>query len=282
MCSESNSPLVTSPRISFSHDLRNGDDIGTLPIEDPEYEAETKSSDSNPNQFDFSFSDGFVNESCSADELFSDGLIRPLQLDEKFVVSKHSTLSFSDDGFGFVNERLDGLIRPPHEKLIVSKHSTFSPLPNPATNEDSKEIIVSSVIESEQKHQSKSFWRIDRSSSVHCDNSYKKSSFWSLPLMSRSNSTGSVPSPRQILKENKKQNNSHKQLKNSSSSSSSFYMYQLSQKPPLKKNYGGSYGNGVWTNPALNVPPPYIAKGTANLFGLTSLFREKKDKKNKK
>lgn len=248
MCSESNSPLVTSPRISFSHDLG------------PEFEGETESEssvlmdDSNRNQFDFSFSDGFVNESCSADELFSDGLIRPLQLQEKFVVSKHGTLPLQEKlTHSFTNGE------------IVSKHCP--------KQDGSEEIIVSSVIESEQKHQSKSFWR---SSSVHCDNSYKKSSgsssFWSLPLMSRSNSTGSVPSPRQVLKENKKQNSSpHKQV------------YQSSQKPPLKKNYGGgSYGNGVWINPALNVQPPYIAKGTANLFGLTSLFRDKKDKKNKK
>ncbi|KAF9667589.1 hypothetical protein SADUNF_Sadunf15G0039200 [Salix dunnii] len=40
------------------------------------------------------------------------------------------------------------------------------------------------------------------------------------------------------------------------------------QKPPLKKS--GSYGK---ISPVLNVPPPYIYKGTANLFGLGSFLR---------
>lgn len=254
MCSE-NLPLITSPRISFSHDLRHMDDIETM--EDNAYRADSSLMDSNSDQFDFSFSYYIQNEPSSAEELFSDGLIRPLQL---------------------------------YQKLGNPKHPSLPPLPNPPTYEcskqdsSSKEIIIStSAIEPEQKQQSKSFWRIKRSSSVHCDNSHKKSSFWSLPLLLRSNSTGSVPSSRQMLKDNQKQN-SQKQTKNSSSasSSSSYYVYQLSQKPPLKKNYGGAYGNGVWISPVLNMPPPYIAKGTANLFGLNYLFRDKKDKKNKK
>lgn len=98
--------------------------------------------------------------------------------------------------------------------------------------------------------------------------------------MLRSNSTGSASSTRQVSKDSKKQN-LQKQLKGLAASSS-FYTYQLSQKPPLKKNHGGSHGNGVWINPVLNVPPPYIAKGTANLFGITSLFKDKKVKQTKK
>lgn len=55
-------------------------------------------------------------------------------------------------------------------------------------------------------------------------------------------------------------------------------------KPPLKKNYGngGAYGNGVRISPVLNVPPPYIAKGTTNLFGFGSFLRNGKDRKSKK
>lgn len=256
MCSD-NSPSITSPRISFSHNLLNTDD--TLRIDENAYRADTLLLDSNSDHFDFSFSDFVENEpSSSADDLFSNGLIRPLQVKKMFKNSEHFPLP---------------------------------PLPNPPTyktskNEEdsSKEIIVSTNVidRSDQRQQSKSFWRIKRSSSVHCDNSHKKSSFWSLPLLLRSNSTGSVPSSRQILKDNHKQN-CQKQVKNSSSSSSSaYYVYHLSQKPPLKKTNGGAYGNGVWISPVLNMPPPYIAKGTANLFGLNSLFRDKKDKKNKK
>lgn len=56
-----------------------------------------------------------------------------------------------------------------------------------------------------------------------------------------------------------------------------------SQKPPQKRNYGvGGYGNGVRISPVLNVPPPFISKGTASLFGLGSLFGNGKDKKKKK
>ncbi|MCE3216341.1 hypothetical protein HAX54_006161 [Datura stramonium] len=50
--------LATSPRISFSHDL--------------------------------SYNNSTDTETSSADELFSDGLIRPIQLQEKFVNGSNS------------------------------------------------------------------------------------------------------------------------------------------------------------------------------------------------
>ena len=280
MCSEM-LPLITSPRISFSHDLNIEEDDEQVEVkmeEDQEDQEDSSSMDvsdilDNDHEgqlFDFSFSDSFTFEpsSSSADELFSDGLIRPLQLEEKFVTtSKHASV-------------------PPTLSQNSSTNDDPSLLKDAnvvATMSTAANVVESSEHKNQNQANSKSFWKINRSSSVHVDeDSYKKSSFWSLPLMLRSNSTGSAPSPRQISKENKK-HNMQKQLKCSTASSSSFYMYQLSQKPPLKRNHGGSYGNnGVFTNPVLNVPPPYIGKGTGNLFGITSLFKEKKDKKIKK
>ncbi|KAK1372052.1 hypothetical protein POM88_038144 [Heracleum sosnowskyi] len=278
MCSEM-LPSVTSPRISFSHDLNNEEEDEHVEVEMEEDQEDCSSMDvsdifddnDHGQHFDFSFSDSFTFEpsSSSADELFSDGLIRPLQLEEKFVTTS----------------KLTPLLP------TLSQHSSTND--DPSLSKETNVVAVSTAnpttTSSEQKNQNqnqsnnKSFWKINRSTSVHVDDeSYKKSSFWSLPLMLRSNSTGSAPSPRQISKENKK-HNMQKQLKCSTASASSFYMYQLSQKPPLKRNHGGSYGNnGVHTNPVLNVPPPYIGKGTGNLFGITSLFKEKKDKKTKK
>ncbi|XP_019239088.1 PREDICTED: uncharacterized protein LOC109219125 [Nicotiana attenuata] len=68
--------LTTSPRISFSHNLHHKDVAATT----------TASSDFN-SEFDFCISNSTDTETSSADELFSDGLIRPLQLQEKFVTS---------------------------------------------------------------------------------------------------------------------------------------------------------------------------------------------------
>ncbi|KAK1384068.1 hypothetical protein POM88_021803 [Heracleum sosnowskyi] len=244
MCSSENSDLITSPRISFSYDLCHMEDC-QLPLSDSTYCTESTLVDSNHDHFNFSFSDVVENQASSADELFSDGLIRPLQLGEKFSTKRNTSLP---------------------------------PLP-PSTNDRSSKEISTIVVESEQKHHSKSFWRARRSNSVQCDKSNKKSSFWSLPLLLRSNSTGSVAhSQRQMSKDIQKQN-SRKQPKHTSSSR---YTYELSQKPPFKKNNGGSYSSGVYISPVLNLPPPYTGKGTAfNLFGFGYLFRSKKEKKNK-
>ncbi|CAK9167820.1 unnamed protein product [Ilex paraguariensis] len=260
MCSEC-SNIGTSPRISFSHDLLHSDSKSIENYHPSRSDSSLLDSDSS--EFDFCVSNNIEREISAADELFSDGLILPLQLEEKFITSKPIYLS-----------------KP-------QPLSSLPPLPVPPTNENSKPKSSKEIIfDSDQKHQSRPFWRIKRSSSVHGDNSYKKGSFWSLPLLSRSNSTGSVPSSKQTLKDSQKQNsNKHGKgsMAVSSASSPSFYTYPLSQKPPLNKNYGGSYGHGVRISPVLNVPPPYISKGTANLFGLGSFFGNGgKDKKNKK
>lgn len=221
--------LATSPRISFSHNL------STTNIQNYPQVQEAGSSSS---EFDFCISNSTDTETSSADELFSHGLIRPIQLQEKFVTcTKHVPLS----------------------KTIVN---SLPPPPIPQNDQNDH---------TPKQQKNHSFWGIKRSSSVHCVNSKKSSSFWSLPLLSRSNSTGSVPN-------SKKQTTLQlKQIKNSSAPTS-FYTFPSSQKPPLRKNYGAggaNYGNGIRVSPVLNV-------ASQNLFGLGSLFRNGKNKKSKK
>ncbi|XP_071901803.1 uncharacterized protein [Coffea arabica] len=281
--STENSSLNTSPRISFSHDLCQTDEAAA--VEDKPYRLDSMlqlDSDSDDFAFCITSNSTGAHETSSAEELFSGGLIRPVQLQERFV---HTPKNASKS------------------KAQAHQVPSLPPLPFvPQANGGSKQEILQEKestltnIEPEQKNQSKSFWGIKRSSSLHCDNGHKKSSFWSLPLLSRSNSTGSVPNSKQGLRESQKQNASSKQQKNlmgisaSASASSnatsapSFYVYPLSQKPPLRKNYMGSNGNGIRISPVLNVPVPssHISKGTANLLGLGSFFRNGKDKKMKK
>ncbi|GMQ11332.1 hypothetical protein CsSME_00053994 [Camellia sinensis var. sinensis] len=255
MCSETPS-LGTSPRISFSHDLHVSDH--EIPTENSPSRSDSSLLDSN-SDFNFFVGDHIqTTEQSSADELFSGGLIRPMQ----FVVTNSQQIPISKPkSVAIANANANANLLPP--------------LPTPMTNS-----------ETESKTQSKTFWKVKRSSSLRCDNSNKKSSFWSLPQLLRSNSTGSVPNSKSTSHNHHQKQNSQKQHKNFASKSSSSSSSSSLQKPPLKKNYGGGYGNGgggVRISPVLNVPPPYISRGTTNLFGLGSLFRNGKDpKKNKK
>ncbi|KAF9587059.1 hypothetical protein IFM89_039745 [Coptis chinensis] len=203
-----------------------------------------------------SSSESFEQDSSCAEELFSDGKILPLEIKKQVLPPKPPT--------------------------------------HPTSNENSKKESLKEIMEqsfkTEEKPTSsssstKSFWRFKRSSS--CGNGYKRSLICSLPLLSRSNSTGSAPTPKRSssLKDN---HNKHLPKTPSSNgytksalSSSSSYPYSTPQKPSQKKNYG-SYNNGVRISPLLNVPPPYISKGTVNLFGLGSLFCNGKEKNKKK
>lgn len=116
------------------------------------------------------------------------------------------------------------------------------------------------------KEKTKSFWGFKRSNS--CGNGYA-ASLCPLPLLSRSNSTGSANNSKKssLLRENQ-----YNQKQNLLKSSSNVSSRSSNLKPPLKKNYG-SYGNGI--NPALNVH-------TGNLFGLGSIFSSGKDKNKRK
>ncbi|XP_022735401.1 uncharacterized protein LOC111288680 [Durio zibethinus] len=243
MCSE------TGPWVSFSHDLN-------------ESQRDTMLLDSS-SDFEFNIcSSSFEQESSSADELFANGMILPVRLPKKQVAQKCE---------------LPVLISlPPQPKLSIAENSK---------NESMSQIMpVNSDLE--EKPRSKSFWGFKRSSSLNCG--IKNSLICSLPLLSRSNSTGSVPDPkRSSIKDSNKHSSQKlsfisKTKSSSSSCCSSCNAYQFPHKPHLKKSLGNSYGYGVRINPVLNVPTPYISKGTANLFGLGSFLRNGKDKKGRK
>ncbi|XVF12295.1 hypothetical protein REPUB_Repub08aG0103600 [Reevesia pubescens] len=260
MCSE------PSPRVSFSHDLGQADH---LPVQLNDSRRDTMLLElESCSDFEFNIcSSSLEQESSSADELFANGMILPVRLQEKQAVQKCE---------------LPALVSlPPRPKLSTAedlkKESIRQIMP----------VILNPGLE-EIKPQPKSFWGFKRSSSLNCD--IKKSLIFSLPLLSRSNSTGSVPNPKRSssIKDSNKHSSqkfsSISMTKPSSSSTccSSCNTYQFQQKPPLKKNHGNSYCHGVRTSPVLNVPPPYISKGTANLFGLGSFLRNGKDKKSRK
>ncbi|XP_065860734.1 uncharacterized protein [Euphorbia lathyris] len=190
--------------------------------------------------FEFSICSSLGHQSSSADELFADGIILPAAANQT------------------------------HPRNV-----SLPPIPCNSKREEDRSILNP---ESEEKIQSKSFWGFKRSSSLNCD--IKKTLICSLPLLSRSNSTGSAPNPNSNPKQKasscKEFNKQKQQLGKKVAVPGSNYVYSLPQKPPLKKYYGGSNGNGV--NKVLNVPPPYIGKGAASLFGLGSFLRNGKEK----
>ncbi|PON94524.1 hypothetical protein TorRG33x02_097710 [Trema orientale] len=252
MCSE-----TSPPRLSF--DL--------IPVQDHHHQPRRDTSLLDLNcEFEFSISTCSEQESSSADELFSHGVILPIQPRDRVNINFPSKQTQNRE-----TPYLNSL--PP---LPCSENSKKEKL---------KEVTVSSCdhLLEQNKPQSttttKSFWgTFKRSSSLNCEN--KRSLLCSLPLLSRSNSTGSVSSSK---KEVHKNNSSQKQplismarSSSSSSSSSTSNPYTMMQKPPLKKGHGGSYGNGIRIIPVINVPPPYIPKGTAKLFGFGRDRRSKK------
>ncbi|KAL5539304.1 hypothetical protein UlMin_045415 [Ulmus minor] len=253
MCSE-----TSPPRLSFSSDH-------TTPNQENQPRRDTSLLDLNCD-FEFSINSDNFEPSSTADELFSHGMILPIQP--------------RDTVFGFASKEAQSCEAP----LFSSSLASLPPLPSTNDQVSKKEkrkensVLVSCDLDQKsQSTKSSSFWGFKRSSSLNSES--KRSLLCSLPLLSRSNSTGSAPNPKK---------NSQKQQfsigrSTSSSSSSSFTSnpYPASQKPPLKKSYGGSYGNGVRIIPVLNVPPPYISKGTGKLFGFSS-FLNGKDKKSKK
>ncbi|XWS75481.1 hypothetical protein CRYUN_Cryun01aG0092600 [Craigia yunnanensis] len=242
-----------SPRISFSHDLCHFD---VVPVE--QRPLRSKSSPLNSSfDFDFCVGESFEQESSSADELFSNGKILPTEVKKKNVLPKQTDQSSPPLPLPRSNSI--------HEDVNINENSK---------KESSKEKKITrdeTGDEVDEKQSSKSFWGFKRSSSLNCGSGYGRS-LCPLPLLSRSNSTGSAPNVKQasISKDshNHKQN-SHKHATTSSYKSSTSY-----QKPPLRKSYK-PYGNGVQVNPVLNVP-------SGNLFGLGSIFFNGKDKNHRK
>lgn len=262
-----------STGISLSTDLVLSEMLSIQPCESPRDSSLLDSNSNSNSEFEFCVSNSFEYESSSADELFFNGVIIPTQNHESFVHSK----------------------RTHQRESVPFLPSSLPPLPPVVANENSKREHTEEFVnsESEKKSRSKSFWGFRRSNSVTYD-SRKVGSIFSIPLLSRSNSTGSVQIPKRIpLKDVKSQSpllqkqHSVSEGKSKSSfltspfSNTAANSYSKLQKGQ-KKNQGGFYGNSVYVNPILNVPPPYITKETANIFGLSSLLRGGKEKKSRK
>ncbi|KAJ1437912.1 hypothetical protein SESBI_03337 [Sesbania bispinosa] len=251
MCSK-----TAPPHVSFSHDLSESE-LHVLPMKHDVPCKDTMLLESNP-EFEFNTSKGLEFESSSADELFSNGVILPIQIQEK----KNTTRK--------------------HTHYGESPYMRLPPLPcSPNVDKMKKrEVLDVNGGGYEKKTQSKSFWGFSRSKSLNCDT--KKSLICSSPPLSRSKSTSSAPNLKRMS--SKRQQTTPKPLSSSSSCSSSTSTLNLypMQKSPSGKSYGGSYANGLRVSPVLNVPTPYyISKGSASLFGLGSFLCVGKDKKGK-
>ncbi|KAJ6324442.1 hypothetical protein OIU76_011693 [Salix suchowensis] len=260
VCSEISSAGI-SPRISFSHDLNQPTDA--VSIEDHHHHRRLDSSLLDPD-FDFCIGNSFVQELSSADELFSNGKILPVEIRKHFISSKGN------------NHQPTSLTSQP-------RHQTT----NETTEKKRLKEFLSASPDADEKPASKSFWLFKRSNSLNCDSTRSKGLIRSLHFLSRSNSTGSAPNPtKQAMSSKETQKPKlHKQAsvpsrKPSVPSSAPFYPYNTQQKPPLLRKCG-SYGNGVRISPVLNITPPYISRGAVNPFGLGLLFCNGKVKRKK-
>lgn len=240
MCSK-----IVPPRFSFSHDVPELQKQQDVPRKD------TMLLESN-HDFEFSTSRRSLEfESSSADELFSNGVILPIQMQKKRNTTRKHTLCGEAPYM-----RLPPLPCTPSSVDKIKKEST-------------REVLH------DKKTYSTSFWGFSRSKSLSCDT--KKSLMCYSPPLSRSNSTGSVPQPKRVS--STRQHSAAKPLSSSSSSTLNLYPIQRSRSG---KSYGGSYANGLWISPVLNLPTPCISKGSGSLFGLGSFLRVGKAKKSKK
>ncbi|KAG4999274.1 uncharacterized protein LOC114423890 [Glycine soja] len=237
MCSK-----IVPPRFSFSHDV-----VSELQKQQDVPRKDTMLLESN-HDFEFSTSRRSLEfESSSADELFSNGVIVPIQMQKKRNTTRKHTL------YG----------EAPYTRL--------PPLPSSVDKikkESTREVLH------DKKTYSTSFWGFSRSKSLSCDT--KKSLMCYSPPLSRSNSAGSVPQPKRVS------STRHQAKPLSSSSSSTLNLYPI-QRSHSSKSYGGSYANGLWISPVLNLPTPCISKGSGtSLFGLGSFLRVGKAKKSNK
>lgn len=235
LCSSDESSLGTMSPARISFDISQ---TGSVPVE--QYIRSTSPSSSI--DFDFCvFRESFDLQSSSADELFFDGKILPIEIKRRIPSA------------------------PPRKTEPPPPCNTTVHCGKTSNNEYAIQTKTGVHLESPDEKQtpnsnSKSFWRFKRSSS--CGSGYART-LCPLPLLSRSNSTGSSPSVKRnstLSKDNLK----HRHLSKSMSANGS-----NSQKPPLKK---APYNSGVKVSPVLNVPP-------ANLFGLSTFFSSKNKKK---
>uniref|UniRef100_A0A0R0GIG2 Uncharacterized protein n=1 Tax=Glycine max TaxID=3847 RepID=A0A0R0GIG2_SOYBN len=249
ICSENCGVSMTmSPRISFSHDFSQSD---VIPVE--KHPLRSNSSGLNSSMdFDFCVRESLELESSSADELFSHGVLLPTQIKKNNINNNNALLKPKSQ---LAPPPPQPQLPPPSKAICDSASSTTRKSSKKESHKDGKELND----EVNEKQSSKSFWRFKRSSS--CGSGYR-SSLCPLPLLSRSNSTGSSPSVRRIPLSTEGHHHSHSLASHNH------------QKPPLQRSHG-SHANGVRVSPVLNVP-------SANLLGLGSIFSNNRDKSKKK
>lgn len=283
VCSEISS-LVASPRISFSYDLNQTD---VVPIECFHRRSDALLVDFTTD-FDFGITTkSFVQEISSADELFSNGKILPTQ------IKKHKTTKKE------IHRSEPILVHPQPSKTTTTALHWENTNDQDTKKKRLKEFLFESSEEEEEEEEveeekpaSKSFWQFKRSASLNCDNGRSKGLIRSLQILARSNSTGSAPNSKQTRLPKVTPPKKHSQKQSTFTCSNqqpvlpfSGYnnqFYNSSGRPPSLKNCR-SYSSGVRIiNPILNIPPSYISKGTANLFGFGSFFCNGKSKKKKK
>ncbi|KAI3813480.1 hypothetical protein L1987_18205 [Smallanthus sonchifolius] len=170
----------------------------------------------------------FSHDFSQSDPVPVEQLLRSLSSssDFNFCVQQNSNHHHADELFS------DGKIIPAQ----IKRQSPPRPPPQPPI----VNRIPPAPVDDEQPNSTKSFWGFKRSSS--CGNGYARS-LCPIPLLSRSNSTGSSTGTKRSS--SSKEGCSHKPNPNF-------------QKPPLRKmNYGygsnNNAGNGVRVNPVLNL-----------------------------
>lgn len=233
---------VQSPRISFSHDFPNSGD--GIPVD------HRPLLDSNSDFRFFSGEPPLADDSYSrsADELFCNGRILPAS-------TLYRPKPPAPPPPAPARETLREVMRTP--ELGSDESSSKPPTPQGSSSKAA-------------------FWRFGRSSSLNSYGGSKRSLLGKLPLLHRSNSTGS--SNQTQKKHHNKSTPKPKGLPPpppSSSSSSSSVSSLPKPLPPAKKAGAGFAGGRV--NPVLNVPPPYISSGTTNLFGFGYFFRQSRE-----
>ncbi|KAK7316182.1 hypothetical protein VNO77_34994 [Canavalia gladiata] len=257
--------ISMSPRISFSHDFSQSD---VIPVE--KHPLRSNSSGLNSSiDFDFCVQESLELESSSADELFSDGVILPTEIKKK---NNNAPLKQTSQSAPKPQPPL-----PPSYAIYAHGSSTNKSSKKESLKKSNKDLILNGEVDEKQSSNSKSFWRFKRSSS--CGSGYGRS-LCPLPLLSRSNSTGSSsPNVKRVTlsKEgtNNVKQNSQKRSSSITRSSSHSLGSNSHQKPPLKRSHGSYANNSVRVSPVLNVP-------SANLFGLGSIFSNNRDKSKKK
>ncbi|KZV34156.1 hypothetical protein F511_30053 [Dorcoceras hygrometricum] len=250
--SEISSPVI-SPRISFSLDLKESDFI---PVN-----VQTNQLNLNPTiDFDCRKAPHVSHQISSADELFANGKILPVQIkrmDQTLQSEPKSTPKAPE----IVENATDNTKK---KRLIEYLSTSFDP------DEEETTTTITTT---------KPFWQFKRSASLNCDTGGRgtRGLLRSLDFFTRSNSTGSVR--KQVPKQN-----SSKESSNPDSTPLFHHSPSSSKRPAILKKSGtrSCNNNGIRVAPVLNIPTAYISKGTASLFGIGSLFSSKKSRKKKK